>query len=111
MELAQLAAELAQRTQWQDTPVEMTEADYLEIARQAVRHLYVMTGRYYPVRRRRPCRTWTPDEYEYVLTTAEIGFYRRVQSDVNRVIGYSTDAMTITNADKPYANLSQTIAE
>lgn len=51
------------------------------------------------------------DEYEYVLTTAEISFYRRVQSDVNRIVGYSTDAMTITNADKPYANISQTISE
>lgn len=46
-----------------------------------------------------------------MLTTAEIGFYRRVQSDVNRIVGYSTDAMTITNADKPYANISQTVAE
>ena len=46
-----------------------------------------------------------------MLTTAEIGFYRRVQSDVNRIVGYSTDAMSITNADKPYANISQTIAE
>ena len=53
----------------------------------------------------------TADEYEYVLTTAEMGFYRKVQSDVNRIVGYSTDAMTITNADKPYANLSQTLAE
>ena len=26
-------------------------------------------------------------------------------------MGYSTDAMSITNADKHYANLSQTIAE
>lgn len=46
-----------------------------------------------------------------MLTTAEIGFYRRVQSDVNRIVGYSTDAMSITNADKPYANISQTVAE
>ena len=46
-----------------------------------------------------------------MLTTAEIGFYRRVESDVNRIVGDSTDAMTITNADKPYANLSQTVAE
>ncbi|MDO5145370.1 MAG: hypothetical protein Q4E72_12365, partial [bacterium] len=67
MELAQLAAELAQRTQWQDTPVEMTEADYLEIARQAVRHLYVMTGRYtqYDVD---DVPELDADEYEYVLT-------------------------------------------
>lgn len=40
-----------------------------------------------------------------------LGFYRRVQSDVNRIVGYSTDAMTITNADKPYANISQTVNE
>lgn len=51
------------------------------------------------------------DEYEYALTTAELSFYRKVQSDVNRIVGYSTDAMSITNADKPYANISQTIAE
>lgn len=30
---------------------------------------------------------------------------------MNRIVGYSTDAMTITNADKPYANISQTLAE
>ena len=30
---------------------------------------------------------------------------------MNRIVGYSTDAMSITNADKPYANISQTIAE
>lgn len=51
------------------------------------------------------------DELEYVLVTAEINFYRRVQTDVNRIVGYSTDALSITNADKPYANLSQTILE
>ena len=40
------AQELKQRTEWQDTPVELVAEDYLEIVRQAVRHLYVMTGRY-----------------------------------------------------------------
>ena len=30
---------------------------------------------------------------------------------MNRIVGYTTDAMSITNADKPYANISQTIAE
>lgn len=49
-DLEQLAMDLRQRTQWQQTPVEMTEADYLEIARQAVRHLYVMTGALHAVR-------------------------------------------------------------
>ena len=51
------------------------------------------------------------DEEEYLLITAEIGFFRLVQTDVNNLFGYATDAMTITNADKPYSNLAATIAE
>ena len=44
-DLERLAMELKQRTEWQDVPVQLTEADYQEIVRQAIRHLYVMTGR------------------------------------------------------------------
>ena len=109
-DMQKMAQELRQRTEWQDTPVELVNEDYLEIVRQAVRHLYVMTGRYTQYDDSSEIAL-SADEYEYVLTTAEIGFYRRVQSDVNRIVGYSTDAMTITNADKPYANISQTVNE
>lgn len=109
-DMQKMAQELKQRTEWQDTPVELVHEDYLEIVRQAVRHLYVMTGRYMQYDENTVIAL-SADEYEYVLTTAEIGFYRRVQSDVNRIVGYSTDAMTITNADKPYANISQTVNE
>ena len=109
-DMQKMAQELKQRTEWQDTPVELVHEDYLEIVRQAVRHLYVMTGRYTQYDDSSDIAL-SADEYEYVLTTAEIGFYRRVQSDVNRIVGYSTDAMTITNADKPYANISQTVNE
>jgi len=109
-DIQKMAQELRQRTEWQDTPVELVNEDYLEIVRQAVRHLYVMTGRYTQYDDSSDIAL-SADEYEYVLTTAEIGFYRRVQSDVNRIVGYSTDAMTITNADKPYANISQTVNE
>ena len=109
-DMQKMAQELKQRTEWQDTPVELAHEDYLEIVRQAVRHLYVMTGRYTQYDDSSEIAL-SADEYEYVLTTAEIGFYRRVQSDVNRIVGYSTDAMTITNADKPYANISQTVNE
>ena len=109
-DMQKMAQELKQRTEWQDTPVELVHEDYLEIVRQAVRHLYVMTGRYTQYDENTAIAL-SADEYEYVLTTAEIGFYRRVQSDVNRIVGYSTDAMTITNADKPYANISQTVNE
>ena len=109
-DMQKMSQELRQRTEWQDTPVELAHEDYLEIVRQAVRHLYVMTGRYTQYDDSSAIAL-SADEYEYVLTTAEIGFSRRVQSDVNRIVGYSTDAMTITNADKPYANISQTVNE
>ena len=102
--------ELKQRTEWQDVPVQLTEADYQEIVHQAIRHLYVMTGRSEQYDGETAIML-NADEYEYALTTAELSFYRKVQSDVNRIVGYSTDAMSITNADKPYANISQTIAE
>ena len=98
-DVEQLAAELKQRTEWQDTPVELEDADYQEIVVQAVRHLYVMTGRYLQFDRDTEIEL-TADEFEYVLITAEMGFYRKVQADVNRIVGYSTDAMTITNANK-----------
>lgn len=88
---------------------------------QAIRYLYVMTGRatqfsaalliYEEEMPARFNADLVADELEYVLVTAEINFYRRVQTDVNRIIGYATDALTVTNADKPYANLSQTISE
>ena len=109
-DVERLAAELKQRTEWQDTPVELEDADYLEMVTQAVRYLYVMAGRYLQFDPESEFEL-TADEYEYVLTTAEMNFYRKVQADVNRIVGYSTDAMTITNADKPYANISQTLAE
>ena len=38
-DVERLAAELKQRTEWQDTPVELEDADYLEMVTQAVRHL------------------------------------------------------------------------
>ena len=88
---------------------------------QAIRHLYVMTGRatqfaaehilYNEETPATFAADLVADELEYVLVTAEIGFFHRVQTDVNRIIGYATDALTITNADKPYANISQTISE
>lgn len=51
------------------------------------------------------------DEETYVLLSAQIAFLRKVQTDTNNIVGYSTDAMSITNADRPYANLSTSLSE
>lgn len=50
-----------------------------------------------------------PDEIEYVLAHAEVMFYRKVQTTVNELTSYTTDAMAVAHGDKPFANLQQTI--
>lgn len=49
------------------------------------------------------------DELRYAYLSAKIEFFKQVQTDVNNIVGYTTDALTVTNADKPYQNLAQTI--
>lgn len=51
------------------------------------------------------------DEYEAIMLAAQIEFFRMVQADVNNIVGYTTDALSVTNADKPYANLQQTLVD
>lgn len=51
------------------------------------------------------------DEKLYVLATAEIAFLRRVQSSVDDMTSYTTDAMAVTHGDKPFANLQQKIVD
>lgn len=121
VDLKRLAAELHRRTAWQRTPDPLAEGDYLAMTEAALRDLFVVTGRmalYDETRLRREDGvpqeydyTMPLDEEEYLLAAAEVAFFRLVQTNVNNVFGYSTDALTITNADKPYSNLSATIAE
>ena len=49
------------------------------------------------------------DELRYAYLYGKIEFFKKVQTDVNNIVGYTTDALTVTNADKPYQNLAQTI--
>jgi len=121
VEFDRLVTELRRRTAWQKTPEELPITDYHAMIENALRHLLVTTGRaalYDEAKMSRfinmPMRydiSLQIDEEEYLLLSAEIGFFRKVQTNVNNIFGYSTDALTITNADKPYANLSATISE
>ena len=51
------------------------------------------------------------DEQLYVLVSAEISFYTKVQKTVDTLTGYSTDALSVTHGDKPFANLQTTITD
>lgn len=119
LNITELAEELKDDTAWQETPVALTSSDWMKIIVWAVKRFFVdinRVGEY-------DLGLWTTnedgesgynrdfllDEEEYIRILCKIRFFKRVQSDVNNAFGYSTDALTVTNADKPYANLKDTL--
>jgi hypothetical protein len=121
LNLTALAMQLKERTKWQETPEPVTFDNYLGITLSALKRLFIDTGRasQYDVMKLTTLEddsynyndTFGIDEEEYILICAQIGFFRKVQTDVNKEVSYQTDAMTVTNADKPYANLRDTISQ
>ena len=142
LNITKLAEWLKEKTEWQETPVPLTDKNYINMVIDGIERLFVDTGRsdqydedkYAMVAEgeersediEEPENPELPEESEivtyygydavfplderrYIQICAEINFFSKVQSDVNNTFGYSTDALTVTNADKPYANLKDTI--
>lgn len=132
LNITELAEELRELTAWQDTPQPLGSEDYIRIVKRAVRNFFVDINRpaefsednyitvepdqseqegkeeevstdiYYN-------RDFLVDEIVYILILCRIEFFQRVQTDVNNAFGYTTNALTVTNADKPYKNLAETL--
>lgn len=51
------------------------------------------------------------DEELYVICCAQIDIFGKIRAQYNDLLGYTTNALTVTNADKPYSYLTGTIAE
>lgn len=113
-----MAELLREDVAWQKTPLPLTETDYIGFIRYGLKHLYIDTGRaamyndsLFADQAQTELNTALPiDEEEYVLLLARIAFFKRVQTDVNNIVSYSTDALTVTNAHRPYANLQDTLS-
>lgn len=121
LNLTALAEELKEQTEWQDTPFPLTDSQYLGMVLRGLKRLFIDTGR---AAEFNPLKlvtleddsynydgTFLIDEEYYISLCSQIEFFKKVQSDVNNSFGYSTDAITVTNADKPYANLKDTLAD
>lgn len=116
--ITRMADELKEATAWQATPEVIYDQQYVDMIIRGIKKLYIDTNR--------------PDEYNddliieaendilfnanlniaekhYVMLCSQIEFYKKVQTDVNNIVGYTTNALTVTNADKPYANLKNSI--
>lgn len=119
LNIAEIADELHDLTAWQETPVPLKTSDYEDIVIRAVKKFFVDIN--HPAEYNTELwttddsgntvydRTFLLDEEEYIKILCMLEFFKRVQMDVNNSFGYSTDALTVTNADKPYANLKNTI--
>lgn len=53
----------------------------------------------------------TSVESSWVVYEAECSFYKVQRSGYTDAVGYSTDAMTVSHADKPFKNLSEVVKE
>ena len=122
--VTEMAKTLQEETAWQRTPEPIDLEQYEAMVAKAIKRLYVDTSRvfeYNPalmiISENETGRTilfdkdLPIDEELYVMLCAKIEFFRKVQSDVNNIVGYTTDALSVTNADKPYAHLKDTIVD
>lgn len=118
LNITELANELHELTAWQDTPTTLIEEDYINIVKRAVRNFFVDINRSSDYSRDKFIqendalfydRDFPADEEAYILILCKIEFFERVQTDVNNAFGYTTNALTVTNADKPYKNLADTL--
>lgn len=119
LNVTELAEELQELTKWQETPEVLGPTDYIRMVRRAVRTFFRDINHpaeysselfiYDDDGNLKYDRTFLADEEEYILILCKIEFFSRVQTDVNNAFGYSTNALSLTNADKPYANLKNTL--
>ena len=102
-------------------PDDVTREDLTGFIARGIRDLYVKTGRASNFKEEMFTRfgdlysefseTLPLDELQYVLVSAEIFFYTKVQTTVDALTSYSTDALSVTHGDKPFANLQQKISD
>lgn len=113
-----LAEKLMHRVEWQNVPETVALEDLVEFIKDAIRYLYVMTGRAMMFSEDMfiddpetdpPSYKFSVDlpldEREYVIVTAHLNFIDKVKQSVDDMTSYSTDAMTVTQGDKPFANM------
>lgn len=123
LNISKLAEWLKEQTEWQETPVPLSDKNYINMVIDGIERLFVDTGRSEQYDEDLYKIVITPEEEEYygydadfpldekryIQICSQMNFFSKVQSDVNNAFGYSTDALTVTNADKPYANLKDTL--
>lgn len=117
-DLLRLTKDMVRQIEWQEVPVNMDIDDVAMFIVDAIKYLYVMTGRTSEWNENLVIKDedgyavkfngdFPLDEEQYILATATLFFWLKASSSVSEQESYSTDAMAVTNGDKPFKNLTQ----
>lgn len=107
-----ISTQLQTNTKNQRTPTTLTSADYLAMAILGTKQLYIDIGNE---------DNWTSEfdgtdtitrtlnilEFRYCVLASEVVFYEQLVCNWNTIIGYTTNALTIKNAHKPFDNIEK----
>lgn len=126
-DIGRLCEKLYNKIEWQKMPISMSveqkEKMLVDAIVYAIEDLFVITGRAgaymeynytYDEESGLPSEfnyTMPLDEELYVLCKAQIEVFGKVRTQYNDILGYTTNALTVTNADKPYSYMTGTINE
>lgn len=118
-DIVALARRLFRIIKWQQTLEDVGKEELTEIIAESIRKLYVATGRArlisedafkkdgdlyisfgYALRE---------DEVQWVLLEAQISFFTMVQNEYTDMVGFTTNALTLTHGDKPFKNIQERI--
>lgn len=119
-DVSKLTEQLYRKINQQNVPAEVDKDDLAFLIKEAIEHLYVISGRTFLYSEDK----FTLDDYDvpasfaddlelderqYVVQRAQIEFFKWVQASVDDQTSYTTDAMSVTHGDKPYEHIGQTI--
>lgn len=119
-DIVALAMRLNKKINSQRTPEEVDWTDQVRWVTDAIRQLYVISGRSLQFSEDMFeydsagnaitfSETLNLDEQEWVLLEAQIEFYKWVQASHDDLVSYTTDAMSVTHGNKPYEHIGATI--
>lgn len=126
-DIGSLCEELYNKIEWQKMPASTSSQDKTNMLIKAIvagiEDLFVVTGRAgsyasYAYTYDECCGLISEFSYDlqldeklYVMCYAQMEIYKKVRTQQTELLGYTTNALSVTNADKPYAYVSSTIKE
>lgn len=126
-DIGKLCEKLQGKIEWQKMPLTMSDNEKRQMLVDAITYgiedLFVVTGRaltYSGYSYNADEETGIVSEFSYdlmldeelyVLCRAQIEVFSKVRTQYSDLLGYTTNALSVTNADKPYSYMTGTINE